>query len=150
LPPKVAHSKRANSSTAVRDRLFRPEADHADASERPAERRACSRLTHIGNLLSVWAGVGYLAGGLLTWSVWLLWLIKGKAFSVNQVESIVRRYSRLRGPFRIVAHPWTSDRLRNDPKARARSAFWYWIPVAIFMPILATALTASAVVEFTR
>jgi len=45
---------------------------------------------------------------------------------------------------------WGDDRFLSDPTWRDRLAFWVWVPAALFLPVFALVLLASAVAEFAR
>jgi hypothetical protein len=95
------------------------------------------------------AGLGYLLGGLAVLAVWLFWLRKGRALSARRVDHIYGRAQAAPARLKWTYAGWSSSRL-SEPAEPGRAAFWMWLPLTLFAPVLALVLIASAVAEFRR
>ena len=92
------------------------------------------------------AALGYLAGGLAVLFGWLAWLRRGRAISDDFAADLVRKASDAPRWLGCTWGPWSSDRMRSAQE-QERAGFWMWLPLVLFLPILAAVLLASAIVR---
>jgi hypothetical protein len=99
--------------------------------------------------LVIRAELGYLAGALTVLAVWGWWLRRGRAVTNDVVADMVTRASNAPPGWRWTWGHWSSERTRRAAE-QGQAGFWMWLPLVIFLPVIAAVFLASAVAEIAR